>query len=200
MANETQIVNMALSLLGDKRINTFGDTDTEEGRVSKLFYEQVRDEVVVESGVEWRAGLSRAGPLAVVTDKPKFGWEFAYQVPTDPKALRVLAMVSDTNDVPLKAAWKREGNLILTNEDEVHILYIKQITDAGMFPPLVVRAIFTKLAATMAGPLTADRQLTATLLESYYTLALPDAIRANASEGFIENEAGDNDWTTVGRS
>ena len=197
----TGTCNMALSLLGDKRILDFGETDTKEGRYCKLFYEQTRDEVIAQSGVEFRVATKRDGPLSAVSDEPSFGWDFAYQVPSG--TMRILSIINDDGDIVSPAEWHREGDLILTNEETIHVLYIAQIESAEKFTPSLARAIYTLLAAKMAIALLGGKngiEVNRTLLQEYEVVALPNAKSANAAEGFIEKEAGEATWTTVGRS
>jgi len=202
MASETDICNMALGLIGDKRIEKYGDDDLPRGKYCKLFYPQARDEVLVSSGVEWRCAWSRKGPLAAVTDQPTFGWDYAYQVPTNPVCLRILGLVDgeDSNDELLEVEWKREGDYILTNEDECYVLYVSQMEDSGKFPPLLVQAIQYNLAAKLSIPISGgDRQLHRDLLEEYERLVLPDAISANNAEGYVKDEKGEASWIEAGR-
>ena len=196
----TQICNLALSLLGDKRIQSFGETDTKEGRLTNLYYEQVRDEVIGQSGVEFKSATERAGPLSAATGEPLFGWDYAYPIPESPKCLRVIGLVSDESDQILDIDWKREGDFILTNEEEVYILYVKRVTDPSLFPSQLIHAIYLKLAAEMSFSLTADKRMRANLLEEYSLIVLPEAVMTNNAEGSVEGEAGEFSWTNTGRS
>jgi hypothetical protein len=53
-----QIANLALSLIGSKRITTFGETTTEEGREINATYSFIRDEVLMEH--PWSFAQKRA--------------------------------------------------------------------------------------------------------------------------------------------
>lgn len=199
MANETQIVNMALLLIGEVTISDFGDEDTKEGRLVNRFYEQIRDEVLADSRVNFKIATARSGPLALVSNEPSFGWDHAYQLPNG--TLRIIGLITETEDKdqPLRADWVREGDLILTNEDAVYIKYIKQVTDATRFPPHLVKAIYTKLAAEIAFAITADSKMEEKLLTKYELVVFPDAISANAAEGFILDELGHDSIAEAGR-
>jgi hypothetical protein len=188
---------MALGLIGEKRIDTFGDTSTKEGRFTKLYYEQTRDEVLNEVGVHFNEVKARSGPLAAVTDQPSFGWEFAYQVPAD--CTRVTNLVGETSDEPTGAIWSREGDYILTNEECVYITYLKRISDDSKITPNVVTAIYTLLASKLAIPIATDPQLARSLKEEYYSVLKPLADGTNQAEGFVDDK-GNQDWITVGRT
>ena len=47
MANETDIVNIALAHIGADRILSYGDETTKEGRLLVALYPQARDEVLL---------------------------------------------------------------------------------------------------------------------------------------------------------
>ncbi len=198
MANETEIVNMALSLIGDSRITSMTDTSTNEGVLAVLFYAQARDEVIGQSGVDWKVAIERLGPLAALSTAPSFGWDNQYQLPED--LLRLIGLVTDLNDIPLGVEWKREGTKLLTNEDTVHILYIKRITETATFPPLLVQAIYLKLGSKLAFPITRDKVLRRELLEEFYRVVNEDAMQANAAEGFVKDEKGVDTWAAAGRT
>ena len=83
----------------------------------------------------------------VVLVEDNWGYTYAFDLPTD--CLRVIKV--DLDDV--EAKWKKEGNLILTDDDMVRLLYIAQITDPDLFDKLFVSAFTARLAATLAFPL-----------------------------------------------
>lgn len=196
MASIVDICNLALAMVGDKRISTFPDTSTVEGEKCVLFYEQDRDEVLSQAGVKFNCAKARMGPLAAVSNQPEFGWDYAYQVPVN--CARIDNLV-DEYDVPLTASWKREGVYILTNEEEVYINYIKKEVDEATFSPQIIRAIATKLASDICFPLTGDRQLAESLLQKFEVVENMKAITANQDDGNDEDEAGEFTWVSEGR-
>ncbi len=201
MATNLDIVNMALSLVGDVWLTAFPDTSKKEGRYAGLFFQQALDEMISGAGVDWRIATDRA-ELAQVTDQPTFGWAYAYQLPSSPKSLRVISMLlnDEGNDEPLQVAWNINGQYLLTNESQAFILYMKQITQVGAFTPQMVNAASVLLASKLAVPLKGkSTDLGRILLEQYELVALPKAIESNNAENFVEGEAGEKPWTDAGR-
>ena len=200
---ETQICNMALSLFGDMRISSIDDA-TETANLCKLWYEQCRDEVLSESGVEWRFAIVRV-QLTQCATAPSFGWTYQYQLPDGLlKIIKVLNVYSNTvypyADIPMEydINWKREGDKIMTNWTECYLHYVKQETDVTKYPKLLVKAIYTLLASVLAGRIANNPQKSLELLQEYEAV-LSKAKSTNSEECYVENEEGSNDWTSAGR-
>jgi len=194
MANsETNICNLALSLSGNNRILSL-TAESEEANVCELLYAPTRDEVLAHSGVNWNIAKARAE--LTETTEPDFGWDHAFTLPSD--LLRVIAQVTDSRDRRL-IPWQREGNTILTNDEDCYILYIKMVTDPVQFPPILYEAIYTKLAAKLATRLSKNPQRAQELMALYVGDVLPRARRANNEESYVTDEMGNDDWITEGR-
>lgn len=186
--NATIICNLGLGRLGDHRI---GNIKTPEAglnwKLCHLFYEQTRNEV--EAMAEWVCCKHRAdlGAALAGADVPAFGWDYAYSLATDPPCLRVLRQV-DADDDTKEYNGKREGDRWLTNEDTCYILYLRELTDPKKMGPLLVEAIYTRMAEKMAFPITGDRNLAAMFFEELEKVILPRARGMNAIEGKVFRE------------
>lgn len=193
--SETAICNLALSLFGNSRI---GDIDEQSitANLCKVWYEQTRNEVLSESGVEWVCAKTRT-QLSQISDDPAFGWDYQYQLPAD--CLKIIGIVTDEGDIK-NIPWTREADRILTNEEECYLLYIKQITDPTKFSPLLARAIYTLLASVLAARLAQNLQKSRELLLEYTEVVLSKAKMSNAEDGYLEEEEGAYDWEEAGRS
>ena len=201
--SETAICNMSLSLFGDMRISSIDDA-TETANLCKLWYEQCRDEVLSESGVEWRFAIART-QLTQCATNPDFGWNYQYQLPADLlKIIKVLDVYSATvypyADLPQEydINWKREGDKILTNWTTCYLHYVKQETDVTKFPALLVKSIYTLLASVLAGRIASNAQKSLELLQEYEAI-LSKAKSTNAEECYVEDEEGYNSWVNTGR-
>lgn len=183
--NPTKICNMGLGKLGEYRITNIKTREAgKPWKLCHLFYEQTRNEVI--SMAEWVCAKHRANLGASLTgaDVLAFGWDYAYNLNTDPPCLRVLRQV-DVDDDKTEYDGKREGDRWLTNETTCYILYLKELTDTKKMAPLLVEAIYTRLAEKMAFSLTGDRNLAAMLFEELEKVVLPRAKGINAIEGKI---------------
>jgi len=186
--SSTEICNFALSLFGSYRISDI-DEATETANLCKLWYEQVRDEVLCEAGVDWKFAIARTELTQVATD-PDFGWDYQYQLPDN--LLKILAVVHDEYDLP-DAEWLREGSYILTNQEDCHIRYIQSVADVTKYPLLLVKAIYTLLASVLAGRIAQNAQKSLELLQEYEAV-LSKAKMTNAEETYIPDEKGKPYW------
>jgi len=155
MASVVDIVNRALSKLGDMRISSLADP-TEAAGLASSVYEAVRDaEIAVHA---WNFAKCRV-MLPTEIDPPAFGWELQYLLPVD--CLRVLqagpwpqAVLDDYVNYDTRS-FVIEGGKILTNHGPaLNLIYLRRETDSGLYPPAFVEALAAKLAVEMAESLT----------------------------------------------
>ena len=158
-----QIVNQALTLLGEASITSLTD-NSQRARVMNTLFEPTRDALL--AGHPWVFARSRV-TLAQEATAPPFGWAGSFQLPND--FLRLLATNVST--------WEIEGTSLLTDEGPpVEIEYIRRVTT---YAPLFERALAALLAREAAMALTGqpgkfDRA------DRLYKEALAEARSANA--------------------
>lgn len=160
MASEVDIVNLALSHLGEDA--TVSSIDPPEGSAeaehAAMFYPQARDALLEMH--EWRFATKRV--LLALTASGTFEWTYAYALPAG--VLRALAVL------PATASADADGEdydqqldaddvqIILTHCEDASLKYIARVFDPTRFPPLFVDAVSWLLAAHMAGPLIKGQQ------------------------------------------
>ncbi len=162
MTTQVEIVNIALGILGANQITSLSD-DSDEAKLATLHYKTALESTLEVN--EWSFSIKRFKP-AQDTEKPLFGWEFAYTVPSD--IIRVLTCdrIDNINAVDLSYVsefeqidWIIEDRKILANVDVIYARGIRRVTEEGKFPPLFVHALSSKLAMLMALPLTQSNQI-----------------------------------------
>lgn len=180
MKSVVDIVNRALSKLGDMRISSLADP-TEAAGLAASLYEAVRDaEIAVHA---WNFAKSRV-MLPAEAEKPAFGWERQYLLPVD--CLRVLqagpwpqAVMDGYVDRDTRS-FVIEGRKILTNHGPaLNLIYLRQETDSGLYPPAFAEALAAKLAVEMAESLTGSNSKRE-LAWKEYEQAVKQARRINA--------------------
>lgn len=138
MASQTEICNIALSLIGNRRIEQMADSNV-RARECTTHYEQARREVL--EAHPWKRANARIQQAADAT-APAFGYSSRYALPPD-----ALAIISIEKDLP----WEIEGDFIETDADgPLNIKYTKDLTDTSKFSALMVEAFSHKLAARIA--------------------------------------------------
>ena len=169
MQADTTICNLALShLRTTDQITNVQHEDSTEARQCRLHWVPVVKEVL--RAYPWRFAMGRwtlGG--ASETDKPLFGWDYAYKLPTE--CLRVVGVYgADQREMNGPGLWEKEGNCILSNE--VAPLYIKGtqlIDDTNLFDSSFVNALSLRLAAQIA-PGVGESKLQSKLMGAYRDL------------------------------
>jgi len=124
---------------------------------------------------DWATATFRA-TLNATTNTPAFGFTTEFQLPTDPKCLKVLEV---NEDLTGHHDYRIESDKLLANITSIKIKYIGLETDTSKFGPGLKRAIVSRLAADLAYPLTGS----ANVAESLYRRYLKELAEALASDG-----------------
>lgn len=191
MVSEVDICNRALSLIHADLITSFED-DTESAIKCKIFYPQIRDEILREHF--WNFAIDQA-QLQKEATAPLFDFSNSFELPSD--YIRIYRLSSRKN------AYKRKGSAIHTDDSAVQIEYVKRITDTTKFDPLFTTILVLKLGASLAYPLAGSEGRGQSLLQEY-EMMLKRAKRADGQEGtpdpitadkFVDARYGYRDWT-----
>lgn len=146
--SETSICKQALGRIGASQIDDV-ETDTSPQAIQcRLHYEQTRDSLL--RSYSWRFASGRE-TLTQDTDTPDFEWDFQYPLPDDFMAMKSIFEGRFTS-INFRN-YTLEGDLLLTNEDEMEIRYTKKVTDVSKFDPLFVKLLILLLADVLIGPL-----------------------------------------------
>ena len=146
---ETSICNMALGRIGGLRIEDSVETDTSTQAIQcRLHYETIRNSL--EESYPWRFTSDRA-TLVVDGTTPDSEWDYQFDLPDDYLAMR--SIYEDRFSGENLRNYVLEGDMLLTNEDEMEIRYVKKVTDPTKFDDLFVKLLVLSLADELIGPL-----------------------------------------------
>lgn len=178
MTSEVDIVNLALSMLGDDA--TVSSIDPPEGSAQAAhaarFYPIARNAILEMHA--WGFATKRAA-LALLSTTPPSQWQYVYAMPIN--MLNILAVTSDTaqddystgfpppytpfqesnNNIgqgaytpqPYVVESLSDGSqVIYTNQQNAVMRYTVLVTDVTKFTPLFVHALSVTLASHLAGP------------------------------------------------
>jgi len=151
---EVDISNMSLGRIGGKSFTLAVQTST-EGVQANLWYTHCRDSLL--RSYDWPFSKARA-TLELHPDAPTFEWDHAYQLPDDYLRMRSNYSIDDTNDVDDR--YVIEGDLLLTNEDEAQIRYVRKVTDPAEFDPLFKEILILTLALKLLFPIAGTSAIT----------------------------------------
>jgi hypothetical protein len=156
--SNTSICNMALDKLGATHIIDLDTDKSPQAIKCRTHFEQTRD-ALIESHT-WRFSSGRK-KLSRDTVDPDFEYDNQFILPED-------YMVQKTvwgGDGPRRTnfSYSLEGDRLLTNEDEIHLRYIKRVTDPTKFDPLFIEVFILKLALKLVALAGANPKMTQTL-------------------------------------
>lgn len=196
MSSEVEIVNLALTLLGSKRIASIDD-DVKPAREAKAIFSMCRDALL--GAYNWNFAIARA-QLAALSAAPLFGYAGEFPLPQDPLCLRIVQIGDQFPGVDLvnyrgasTEEWSIEGRSILTDwSAPLNLRYVKQVTDTTQFHPCFSYALGSKLAMDLCEPLTqSDTKFNKARMQ--FSASIADAIKANAIE-LPPKQLADDSW------
>lgn len=152
MATKTVIFNTALTLLGQGPIAD-PDGSGKKETACRQVYDVCRKALLEQH--PWNFALKRAN-LDQETDEPAFEYDHAYGLPTD--CLRIYKVYESSS------VYKEEGGLILSDDDEVQLLYVRNIEDTSQFPPLFVQMLAVDIAIAIEYYITNGQSMAQSLM------------------------------------
>jgi hypothetical protein len=171
MASDVEIVNNALSKLGEQPILTFDD-DSEPARLATRTFSDTRDDLLRTN--PWNFATRRA-QIAAETATPVYEFARSYPVPSD---FLKLIEIDNPNRWPFKL---EEGRILTDLATPINIRYIFRVTDADSMDSSFREALAAILARDWAEPLAA----TTTLSQQMAVIArqkLSNALALDAQE------------------
>ena len=145
MPNETDICNIALSMLGAEPIINYESDATTRAKLCRSFWPSTRDATL--RAYPWGFAIERKALSLDPTD-PVFGFEKKFGLPSVPWCLRVLEL--DDGDID----WKVEGRFLVCDNSTVSIKYISRVENTTLYDSLFVQALATRMAALLSKPIT----------------------------------------------
>ncbi|QDP50730.1 MAG: hypothetical protein Unbinned1322contig1001_6 [Prokaryotic dsDNA virus sp.] len=195
MPSRTDIANYALGLIAEETITSL-EEDNESARKCSLHLNQTIREV--SAMAPWKCVAKRQS-LARLGSDPSFGWGYQYALPSD--YIKVISFNDVELDYVLRFMFTVEGINLLTNETTAKLLYVHDITSVdsedayGVLDPLMVKSIYTMLAAKLAWHLQQNRTQQMQLMQTFET-ELRRAKSQNARGAFMPRESlgSSSDW------
>lgn len=175
MASIVRLCNVALSRLGAARITSLTDNTT-EAKLCNTLYDIVATEVMSEG--MWSSTINRA-TLNQTTNTPAFGYTYEFQLPTSPKALKVLSINEDTTGT---YGYRIEGDKLLANVSTMKVQYIGKIENSESYDPMLQKAIVSRLTAELSYPITGSSAV-AERWWAKYDQDVADGLANNGQQG-----------------
>ena len=190
MPSETDLLNDALSQIGEVSIGSISDGTTNADYCQAL-YPALLDSILRSH--HWNFALTRVA-LSADVDTPVYEFAYQYTLPAD--CLKVVAYAGgDTSTVTMwysegyrahPLPFKIEGRKLYSNDGVVYIQYLARKTNPAEWDALFYQVVATWLASKLAMAITKDAKKSNALLQQAVTVLLPMALAVDGQEGSIE--------------
>ena len=156
MPGETDVANVALTLIGQPTITSRTDGSSTANTVDELF-DEVRDDLLRSH--PWNFATKRV-KLAQSSTTPVFEFDFAYPLPAD--WIRTISVHS--NDAGHGTVLHRmelieSQRAIIVSADQIFLRYVFQVIDPNLMAPDFRRAFELALARDLSVPLASSNTL-----------------------------------------
>ncbi len=177
--DKVTLANLALQLIGAKRIASFTEASA-EGQAVSACYDQARDEVLGShpwTFAQKRALLTQLGDPPVFTDDTL---TIAYSHPSD--ALKINFFYPGSASVKLEA--DANGNKIICSDTKLlKVIYTFSNDQPSSYFAAFITALQYRLASLLAFTLSQSTAKSESLLEAYEKIYLPRAVSEDSQQG-----------------
>jgi len=173
VANEVEICNAALDLIGCSPIENLTDPDSREAETCNKHYAIQRDATLRE--YNW--GFARTKPIALTQlSETSDEYDYVYSYPLDCVEVREIFNPNKAHDddlLPFARGISEDGStlVIFTDEYQAKAICTRRVTNAALFDPLFADAFSLRLASKIAFPLKRDPELARSLFQQYQLYA-----------------------------
>jgi len=182
MPGETDVVNVALHLIGGTRIVDLGD-GTKNANIANDIYTEVRDNLLRSH--PWNFATKRV-QLAQLVATPAFEFDFAYALPADwIRTISVHHNDAGFGTLLYRAEFLGSQRVIVASADQCWMRYIYQVEDPNQMDPAFRRALELSLAKDLSIALASSNRLQNDL-DVQATRAINAARSADAMGAFPE--------------
>lgn len=191
MSSEVDIVNLALSNLGDSAtVDSISPPDgsVQAGKAATL-YPIARGQLLQR--FPWSFATRRAALQAITNTAQPTSWLYSYTKPSECLLIQAIYPEDYTNDaqnrfVEYEVETLASGaEVIYCNCEAAQIKYTKLVTDTTVYPPLFVVALARLLSAMLAGPLlrgNTGTTVSVNQMKIFEQIEYPNAARADARQ------------------
>lgn len=194
------LVNDALATLGEQPVVSLDkENATSTVTLIRMKYPIIQRTILMEA--DWNCARITA-KLSRLADPPKRGWQYSFQLPTDPECLHVHQIsiddgmhFIDLNEYynfhagPKESLFDRDGDVLLCNSPSVWIKYTG-LVDVSHFDPFLAAAFSAQLAAELAYAIPASASLAQLLLQEA-NRKLKKAVSRNALDRNVVRPQGE---------
>ena len=175
-ANPTEVINLALSRLGQRPVTDIDSTTEPDALIMKGIYEGTVFEVL--SIIPWNCAVTRASLVKNTAFTNLTNYAHAYDLPVN--SIRILD-IDGEREIP----YRIEGAHLFTDEGagdpvSINVRYIMKLTDTTLWDELLQESIVIRLAEKACMRITKNLEYTSYLQQQY--IAMLTIARQSANE------------------
>jgi len=192
MADETDLLNDALSQFGGSSITSISDGSINANHCLR-FYPPLRRSLLRVH--HWNFALKWV-QLAQDVTPPVAMWAYAYTLPPDclkvvnyggsATATSSLSLIFPDSGIRVVTRYKIEGRKLVSNDGTVYIQYLRDVTNPDEWDGLFYQVMSAWLASKLCLAITKDIKLSTGLLGQARDVLLPLATAVDGQEGSVE--------------
>lgn len=156
--SQVDICNLALDHLNQTAITDIDDPKNRVEEICSRWYDNVR--LACLRNHPWNFATKRA-QLAALSTGPLFGYDNAYQLPSD---YIQLVSIGEDNYERLKDYEIEDGKLLINESGPLNVRYIYDVISIAQMDPLFIDYFAAELALRLAIPVTGNNQNIARLI------------------------------------
>ncbi len=160
VTTEAGVCNLALVAIGHSQFVDDLNEESTEAEVAKAIFSKDRDATLER--FQWKFATLRAALADLGAAVARDGWTFAYAIPANCIAPRVIVLPgqrapSPENRIPFDIEASAtvvggpvNGKVLLTDEEDAELIYTARVVTPSLFSPLFVDALKWALASQFA--------------------------------------------------
>lgn len=176
--SDVGICNQAIGWVGGNLITSL-DQDQAEARLAKANYALLRNALL--EAAEWTFAMRRFVPPRLAA-APEWGYPYKFQLPSDVLRVCYVGQSGRPEEGDPVLNWLREGQWILTEQEQVFVRAVVEIVDPVQFSPLFVQALAARLAMDLAIPIASSRSLQNDMA-NLFSAKMSEAVSSDAKQG-----------------
>lgn len=190
MPSKVDIFNLALRMVGGTTITSFS-SGTPNSNIADDVYDETLQDML---RYPWNFAR-KSKKLAQLVTTPISGYDHAYNLPDD--WVYSVALYGDDNEqapIPMIESTLGNDHVLMSNHDEVWLVYVYFMTDPNMMPADFRKALASNIAAYLAIDVVKDLSL----YDRMEAKARRDTLRAKSTDALnsTPNERPLGSWVT----
>ncbi len=205
MPSKLSLYNGALNVLGERNLASLTENREPRHKLDDIYDNDMIDRVLQHG--QWKFAKRTAQLQASTTITPEFGYQFAYELPTD--FIRTLGVASDEFFIQPLTQYDKEGATLFCEIETLYLMYVSNDSQfgndlslwPGNFTEYVEFYMARKVAPTLTGLDYSDtelkKQVAGALTDAKATDAMeaptkfpPKGNWASSRQGFATGERG----------